>query len=241
MADTKRELISSLQKNILQWEGYKPPSLGEREIFGLNTIEANFPNGIFPIRAIHELVCDNTEQATASSGFISGLLSVLMQNGGACLWISLSGNMYPVALKSFEVEPDRMIFIQLKKDKDVLWAMEEALKCAGLIAVVGELSEVDFKQSRRLQLAVEQSGVTGFILRNRSNKMGSTACAARWHIKSLASEPIDGLPGLGFPRWRVELLRVRNGKPGNWVVEWSDSGFTPILQEQLEHQIQKVG
>ncbi|RYU90697.1 Error-prone repair protein ImuA [Mucilaginibacter terrigena] len=241
MADNKRELINSLQKNILQWEGYKPPSLSERKLFGLNTIEANFPNGIFPIRAVHELVCDNTEQATASSGFISGLLSVLMQNSGACLWISLSGNMYPVALRSFEVEPDRIIFIQLKKDKDVLWAMEEALKCAGLTAVVGELSEVDFKQSRRLQLAVEQSGVTGFILRNRSNKMGSTACAARWHVKPLASEAIDGLPGLGFPRWQVELLRVRNGKPGNWVVEWSDTGFTPILKEQLEHQIQKVG
>ncbi|MFD0766021.1 ImuA family protein [Mucilaginibacter lutimaris] len=241
MADTKRELISTLQKNILQWEGYKPPSIAERKSFGLRNIEVNFPNGVFPIRAVHEMVCDNTEQATASSGFISGLLSVLMQNGGVCLWISLSGNMYPIALRSFEVEPDRIIFIHLHKDKDVLWVMEEALKCAGLTAVVGELSEVDFKQSRRLQLAVEQSGVTGFILRNRSNKMGATACAARWHIKPLASEPIDDLPGLGFPRWRVELLRVRNGKPGSWVVEWSDSGFTPIVKEQIKHQIQKVG
>jgi len=241
MADAKRELINSLQKNILQWEGYKPPALGERKQFGLKTIEANFPNGVFPMRAVHEMVCANTEQATASSGFISGLLSVLMQNGGACLWISLSGNMYPVALKSFEIEPDRMIFIQVNKDKEVLWVMEEALKCHGLIAVIGELSELDFKQSRRLQLAVEQSGVTGFILRNRSNKMGATACAARWQIKPLASEPIDGLPGLGFPRWQVELLRVRNGKPGNWVIEWSDSGFTPIEKNILEQQIQNVG
>lgn len=241
MADTKRALIDSLQKNILQWEGYKPPELGERKSFGLNTIEANFPNGVFPISAIHEMVCDNTEQATASSGFICGLLSVLMQNGGACMWISLSGTMYPVALKSFELEPDRIIFIHIKKDKDVLWVMEEALKCAGLTAVVGELSEFDFKQSRRLQLAVERSGVTGFILRNRSNKMGSTACAARWHIKSFASQAIEGLPGLGFPRWQVELSRVRNGKPGNWIIEWSDSGFTPIVKEQSQHLLQKFG
>ena len=241
MADTKRQLICSLQKNILQWEGYKPPSLGEKKIFNLKSIEANFPNGVFPIRAVHEMVCDNIEQATASSGFISGLLSRLMQHGGACLWISLSGDMYPVALRTFEIEPDRIIFIQLNKDKDVLWVMEEALKCNGLTAVVGELSAVDFKQSRRLQLAVEQSGVTGFILRNRAKKMGSTACAARWHIKPLASEPIDGLPGLGFPRWQVELIRVRNGKPGNWVVEWSDSGFMPIVEEQLHQQIQQVG
>jgi protein ImuA len=241
MADAKRELIDRLQKDILQWEGYRPPSLGVKQSFGLKTIEANFPNKIFPTGTVHELVCDNMEQATASMGFVSGLLSVLMQNGGVCLWISLSGNVYPTALKSFGIEPDRVIFIHLHKDKDVLWVMEEALKCAGVAAVIGELCEIDFKQSRRLQLAVEQSRVTGFIMRNKSDKMGSTACAARWQIKPLQSEPIDGLPGLGFPRWQVELLRVRNGKPGNWVVEWSAGQFRQIEQPVFEQQIQNAG
>lgn len=241
MADAKSELINNLQKNILQWEGYKPPMLGQQQLFGLSAIEANFPNKMFPIRAVHEMVCDNMEQAASSSGFIGGLLSVLMQSDGACLWISLSDNVYPLALSSFKVEPDKIIFVQLNKAKDVLWVMEEALKCKGLIAVVGELAEVDFQQSRRLQLAVEQSGVTGFILRNRSVKMRTTACAARWSIRSLSSEKIDGLPGVGFPRWEVELLRVRNGKPGKWIVEWTDNGFTPIEEMAILHQIQKVG
>lgn len=40
--------------------------------------------------------------------------------------------------------------------------MEEALKCGGLAAVVGEVQDISFTASRRLQLAVEQSGVTGF-------------------------------------------------------------------------------
>lgn len=241
MVDAKRDLINRLQKDILQWEGYKPPSLGTNQSFGLAVIEANFPNNIFPTATVHEMVCDSTEQATASVGFVSGLLSVLMQNGGVCLWISLSGNVNPIALKSFGIEPDRIIFVRLSKDKDVLWVMEEALKCAGLAAVIGELSEIDFKQSRRLQLAVELSRVTGFILRNQSNKMGSTACAARWQVKPLLSEPIDGLPGLGFPRWQVELLRVRNGKPGNWVVEWADGKFRLIEQQLLEQQILNAG
>jgi protein ImuA len=241
MADAKRELINSLQKDILQWEGYRPPSLNAKQLFGLGTIETAFPNSVFPTGTVHELVCDNTEQATACIGFVSGLLSVLMQNGGACLWISLSGNVFPIALKSFGIEPDRIIFVSLSKDKDVLWVMEEALKCTGLAAVIGELSEVDFKQSRRLQLAVEQSRVTGFIMRNRSAKIGSTACAARWHIKPLPSESIDELPGLGFPRWQVELLRVRNGKPGKWMMEWAAGKFRQVEKQVLEQQIQKVG
>jgi len=241
MANTKNDIISQLQKDILQWEGYRPPPAGKRKLVGLGPVEAAFPNGVFPLGTVHELVCANTEQAAACGGFVSGVLSILMQNGGACLWISLSGNLFPGALKAFGMEPDRVIFVNLTRDKEVLWVMEEALKCAGLAAVIGEMREIDFKQSRRLQLAVEQSRVTGFVLRNRSDKMGSTACAARWKIKPLPSEPVDGLPGLGFPRWQVELLRVRNGQPGNWIMEWSEGKFRPVEKELPEQQKQMAG
>jgi len=237
MPGTKKELIDRLQKDILRWEGYKPPPVGTRELVGLGPVEGAFPNGVFPLGTVHELVCGNTEQATACGGFVTGLLSVLMKNGGACLWIGLSGNLFPSALKAFGVEPDKVIFVNLSKNKDVLWVMEEALKCTGLAAVIGEVGEMDFKQSRRLQLAVERSQVTGFVLRNYSNKMGNTACAARWQIKPLPSEPVDGLPGLGFPRWQVELLRVRNGQPGNWIIEWSDNRFKPV-EKQVQEQEQ---
>jgi protein ImuA len=237
----KKDLISRLQKDILQWEGYKAPPPGTRELVGLGPVEAAFPNGVFPIGAVHELVCSNTEQAAACGGFISGLLSVLMQNGGVCLWVGLSAHVFPASLKTFGVEADKVIFIHLLRDKDVLWVMEEALKCTGLAAVIGELSEIDFKQSRRLQLAVEQSHVTGFILRNRSDKMGATACAARWEIKPLPSESVDGLPGLGFPRWQVELLRVRNGQPGTWVIEWADNKFMAVAPVKIKPQQLKVG
>lgn len=241
MPDTKRDIVSRLQKDILQWEGYRPPPDGTRDLMGLGPVEAAFPNGVFPLGAVHELVCGNTEQATASGGFVTGLLSVLMQNGGVCVWIGLSGNLFPSALKAFGVDPDKVIFIDLLKDKDVLWAMEESLKCAGLAAVIGELREIDFKQSRRLQLAVEQSRVTGFILRNFSNKTGSTACVARWKITPLPSEQVGGLPGLGFPRWRVELLRVRNGQPGSWIVEWCDGKFVPVSKQVVEQHELMVG
>jgi len=241
MPDTKQEIVSRLQKDILQWEGYRPPPAGTRDLMGLGPVEAAFPNGVFPLGAVHEMVCGNTEQATASGGFVTGLLSVLMQNGGVCVWIGLSGNLFPSALKAFGVEPDKVIFIHLLKDKDVLWAMEESLKCAGLAAVIGELREIDFKQSRRLQLAVEHSRVTGFILRNQSEKIGSTACVARWKIKPLPSEQVDGLPGLGFPRWQVELLRVRNGQPGRWIIEWCDGKFVPVREQVVEQQKLMVG
>jgi protein ImuA len=117
--------------------------------------------------------------------------------------------------------------VDLSKEKDVMWVMDEALKCPALSAVVGEKKDLSFTESRRLQLAVEQSQATGFILRKR-DKVNTTACVSRWRITSSPSELIDDLPGVGFPHWRVELLRMRNGRSGVWDLKWTNGRFAPV-------------
>jgi len=186
-----------------------------------------FPNARFPLGAIHEFISTKVEDTASTGGFVSGILASLMLNGGACIWIGSSKIIFPPALKSFGIEPDKIIFIDLKKEKEILWAMEEALKCDGLSAVVGEMQELSFTASRRLQLAVEQSRVTGFILRN-SNNLNITACSTRWKITPLSSELPGDMPGIGFPRWNAELLKVRNDKPGSWQIEFAEGRFRHI-------------
>lgn len=227
----KKKMIGELQKKLLLWQGYAPRPVSTAEgIFGLGSLEAAFPNAVFPASAVHEFLTGMPEQAAAAAGFVGGLLKTLMSKGGACLWINGSRTIFPPALKAFGIDPDRVIFIDVKREKDLLWATEEALKCGALAAVVAEVPDINFVQSRRLQLAVEQSKITGFILRKNTRQPGTTACAARWRISPLPSEPEDGLPGVGFPRWKVELLKVRNGRPGVWEMEWVNGRF--VLPEQ---------
>jgi len=242
MPDSKRDIISKLQKDILLWEGFKPPQAGNADTFSLGPIEAAFPNGVFPVGALHELVCPTPEQAAATSGFIAGILGTLMKQGGTCLWIGSSRKLFPSSLSLFNIEPDRVIFIDLKRERDVLWVTEEALKCEGLTAVVSELQDINIAQSRRLQLAIESSKVTGFILRTDIYKAKTSTCIARWRISPIPSETEDGLPGVGFPRWQVELLKVRNGNPGVWRMEWAGRSFVSldekvVADEALERRV----
>jgi protein ImuA len=225
---SKQETLDKLRKDILSLQGVKPGNEGNAGVFGLGPLESAFPNGVCPTGNIHEFFITEPEHAATSAGFLSGLLQVLMKNGSACLWISTNRTLFPPALQAFGIEPDRIIFVDLKREKDVLWVMEESLKCEGLTAVVAELKEINFAQSRRLQLVVEKSKVTGFVLRSDPNKITSTACVARWRITPLPSELEEGMPGVGFPRWNVELLKVRNGNPGTWIMEWSDGQFKPV-------------
>ncbi|HTJ51566.1 MAG TPA: hypothetical protein VL443_19035 [Cyclobacteriaceae bacterium] len=227
MLDAKTDILKNLQSDILRLQGFKSMSNVTLDI-GLGSITNTFPNGSFPLGAVHEFLSTQIEDAASTSGFIAGLLSSLMGNNGITLWISSSRTLFPPALKSFGIEPDRFIFIDLQKEKDAIWVMDEALKCNALSAVVGEIREIDFTTSRRLQLAVEQSQVTGFILRNNYRKLNTTACVSRWKITPLASVLNDNLPGVGFPKWKVELLRIRNGKAGTWDVQWINGGFIPV-------------
>lgn len=228
MPATKADIIAQLQKDILPLQGFKPTMNGTTVDVGLGPLKHAFPNAVFPLGAVHEFCCTRAEDTAATSGFIAAILATLMRNDGVSLWISSSRTLFPPALRSFGIEPDKIVFIDLQKERDILWAMEEALKCDGLAAVVGEMQEISFTASRRLQLAVEQSRVTGFIIRRNPRNLNTTACISRWKITSLPSMLEDEMPGVGFPRWNVELLKIRNGNPGSWRVEWVAGRFRHI-------------
>lgn len=242
MPASRTHIISQLQNEILLLQGFRP-SNGMALDLGLGAIKDAFPNSTFPLGAIHEFLAFGVEAVAATNGFIAGLLSTLMAKDGVSLWISSARTLFPPALKGFGIQPDRFIFIDLKKEKEVLWAMDEALKCGALTAVIGEMQEISFTASRRLQLAVEQSRVTGFILCNNPRKINTTACVSRWKITQMTSDTDDDLPGIGFPQWKVELLRIRNGKPGVWEIKWKDGRFQPIYKfhSVLEHQQKQTG
>jgi protein ImuA len=227
-----KELIGELQSRILAMQGLKRPSGIRYPAMGLGAIEQAFPGGNFPFGVIHEFISPTAENATATNGFISGLLGRLMQQRGLCIWISNRRTVFPSALQAFGIMPHRVIFIDLRTEKDVLWAVEEALKSEAVAAVVGELRELDFTQSRKLQLAVEKSRVTGFIHRHQPKAENTVTCVTRWKIEPVPGTNHDGLPGLGLPRWHVQLTKVRNGKPGHWDIEWANNEFRQVIKEE---------
>ena len=218
-----RIIIEQLQKQILSLQGGRG-SHGQPALpMGLGALESSFQGAAFPRATVHEFISSTSEEATCTSAFIAVILGKLMKQGGHCLWISTvpRRSVFPQALTVFGVAPERLLFVDASTPKETLWAVEEALKCGALAAVVGELNELSFNDSRRLQLAVEQSRVTGFIHRFKPRIQSPVACLTRWKISTLSSETPDNLPGLGFPRWQVELLKVRGAQPASWQVEWS--------------------
>lgn len=237
MQPANADIISRLREEILLRQGLQKMPGSQYMDMGLGNICEAFPDQSFPLAAIHEFICTSAEDKTASTGFIAGLLSTLLNRGGSCIWISPAQQIFPPALLAFGIDPSRIVFTTLPKEKEQLWVIEEALKCDSLSAVVGDIRNLDFTASRRLQLAVESSKVTGFLLR-QTNHTNTNACVSRWRVSSASSSLPQGMPGVGFPRWKVDLLKIRSGKPGSWILEWRNKKFREvedartIIQEQ---------
>lgn len=244
MLESASQIIQQLKKEILPLQGYRPLSAGAYNNIGFPTIEKAFPNHTFPTGAIHEFLTDSNEALAATNGFVSALLFRLTQNKGACLWISPERMIFPPGLRSFGIEPHKIIFITIRKEKEQLWVMEEALKCNSISAVVGQVKNIDFTASRRFQLSVENSNVTGFIIRHQLRTVNTIAAVARWKIKALHSILEDDMPGVGYPAWNVELQKVRNGKPGTWQVQWLQNRLQTLHQHVYTlpaEQLRRIG
>jgi protein ImuA len=195
--------------------------------FGLDAIDRSLPQGGLPLGHLHEVIEAGAagEYAGLASLFIAGILARL---SGPVLWCLRGRDLFAPALARIGLHPDRVIYCEAWKDHDVLPAMEEGLRCAGLAAVVGEVTHLSLSSSRRLQLCAGESGVTALALRRWRNTTEKAlagepnAAATRWRISPQPSLP-GGFEGLERQLWQVELLRLRGGEPHSWILEACDA------------------
>jgi protein ImuA len=218
-------LVKALQAEVCRMERAERAAYPASTLSVSNLLCAGFPDKRFPLGAVHEFISTAPDSAAATDAFICTLMHTFLEAKGYCLWVNKQQDIYAPALAQFGLQPEQIIFVSVGSDKEALWVLEEALKCEGLYAVAGSIRELSFNESRRLQLAVEKSGVTGFIHRMQPRAENIVACASRWKVRPLPSMTEAGFPGPGFPRWEVQLLKVRNGRPMRWELEWTPSGL----------------
>src|SRR5690554_5449060 len=125
----KKEQFDKLRREILCLQKPAIRSCMEQPDIKLGPVLDNMPGKVFPTGAIHEFLSPTLAASAATSGFISAVLSSLMQSGKPCLWVSTHRTIFPPALKVFGIDPDRFFFIDVTTEKEALWVIEEALKC----------------------------------------------------------------------------------------------------------------
>ncbi|QGY01209.1 damage-inducible mutagenesis protein [Methylobacterium mesophilicum SR1.6/6] len=196
--------------------------------FGVDALDARLPDGGLRLGALQEIAPaePGLAHAAARTLFTAGILARLP---GPVLWCLSARDLFAPGLAGAGLHPDRVIYAETYRDDAVLPLLEEGARCAGLAAVVGEVSRAGLTGTRRLQLAAEASGVSVLLLRRIGRDpaplSAPSAALTRWRVAAHPSAELP-TPGLGRARWRVELARCRGAPAGTedcrWVLEACD-------------------
>jgi protein ImuA len=206
--------------------------------FGLSALDSCLPDGGLICGALHEIVPES-RSIPATFGFIAAILAHIafstpsprergLYDGGNTrdpLFLVVPtysfreyGRLHGHGLRGLGLDPAQLILVETSHRKETLWAIEEVLHSGAPAAVAGVIDKLDLRTSQRLHLAATDSGLPLLLLRPAQN-LEASAAATRWRVGT-AEAARDRFGLITRPRWHLRLERCRNGRPGEWVVEY---------------------
>lgn len=210
--------------------------------FGVAPIDARLPGGGLALGALHE-VAGGAEEALYGATAAKFAAGILARAQGQVLWCRRQADLFAPSLAQAGLPPSRLIFADAGDEAGVLAAMEEGLRWPGLAGVVGEVGKLSMTASRRLQLAAEKSGQMAIAVRrwrriaDAADLGQPTAAETRWRVSPLPSTPLPpSVPGVGRPRWFLELLRCKAGEAFDIELEACDAKGHLRLPAPLAHR-----
>jgi len=205
---------------------------------GLSALDARLPQSGLAFGALHEVVPQSATDLPAAFGFITALLGRLPLRETILFVFSaraLEARPHGHGLNALGLDPARVILVETQHEKQSLWAIEEALRSNVSAAVVGVIEkELDLKTSQRLHFTAGSTGRLLLLLRP-ADAAGSSAAVTRWRIRA-AKATRDRFGLIAHLRWHVALERCRNGRPGEWLVEFDHAAHCFSLAAPLADQ-----
>jgi protein ImuA len=243
-AGEPRETLNALRRVMAAVTTSRP---GEEARLGLGVASLDQAlGGGLAGGALHEIGPAAPRDGGAATGFAVALAVLALREGRQAIWIrsdfaaAEAGELYGPGLALMGLALQRLIILRVPRPRDGLWAMEEALQCRAVGAVVTELmgtelmgtklmgtelmgtklmgDDGDLTATRRLALAAGAGGGLGLILRHQPCRTPNAAMT-RWEVASAGGER-DGFGGLALPTFAVSLTKNRHGPTGQWRLSW---------------------
>jgi protein ImuA len=193
-----------------------------------DAVDRWMPHGGLPAGCIHEVKGASLASALAFSSILSARIA---GEHGNIVYIASGRSLHPLGLLPYGMRLDRFLYVSIRRPQDLAWAVMETLRCPQVSAVMSVLDGVSLTDSRRLQLAAESSGATGFLL-GHATSPPIAAPITRWKVTSNVGKPAQRFDE---PAWTLDLLYCRGGRPGSWSIEWSNqrlsTSFNPLAAQ----------
>lgn len=154
-------------------------------------------------------------------------LWVAAQTQGPVVWVRPAWHpdrLHMAGVRA-EIDPARLIFVDLDRTEDMLWSVEETLRTGAVPLVICDLPDPPgLTPVRRLHLAAEAGGTASgqapLALLLTPGAGGAPGVESRWRL-----DPTHGTAAAG---WHLMRLKARDAPPASWTVTRGATG-RPML------------
>jgi protein ImuA len=222
------QLIETLRGQIARLEGVHRPVSPEGVSSGCVALDRLLPGGGFRRGTLVEWL-SGADGAGAASLAIAAAREACRE-GGAVVVLDPRHEFYPPAAVRAGIAPHGLLVVQPATEADSCWALDQALRCLGVAALLAWPDRLDGRTFRRLQLAAEEGGCLGLLLRPQA-----VLAEPSWADVRLKVEPLPALEAAAAGRrLKIDLLRCRHGAGGESIeVEIDDETHTVHLASPL--------
>jgi hypothetical protein len=176
-------------------------------------------------------------------------------DGGALVVLDPTGQFYPPAAAAIGINLDHLIVIKNSSsnsssnssnkpnkelDSDLLWSIDQALRCPAVAAVWGPVGHLGERWFRRFQLSAESSGCLGLFVQPIEQARQPSWADVQWLVTGGHSDSEN----VSSQQVRLQLARCRGAQTGK-SVHLSINTITGNVQlarrdhEQLRRQVRQ--
>ncbi|MCB2024245.1 MAG: hypothetical protein H6928_09320 [Burkholderiaceae bacterium] len=175
-------------------------------VTGQAALDAELPGGGWPLGGLVDLLQPEEGEAPLWPLLLPAL--AVRQRGGAVLLMGVPQPPYLPALAAAGLLPTQVLWAP----DECPWMAEQALRCAGVAAVLAWLPHAREAELRRLHLTAAQRGdVLLFAVRPAQAARGASPAPLRLRLELGEAMP-QGLPGQGAAPLLVHIVK-RRGPP----------------------------
>lgn len=188
---------------------------------GFTELDAELPGGGWPRGVLTEILLDGLGLGECS--LLMPVLNKMREEGQWSLLVAPPHRLHGQAWAAAGSDLAHLAVVSPTRQRDALWAAEQALASGALGTVLCWAKHADARQIRRLQVAAAGSGTLAFLFRPEQAQQESSAAS----LRLLLSSGLRGALGVRLLKRRGppcnRMLTLDVSRPVKWRVEHESS------------------
>jgi hypothetical protein len=182
------------------WKGHRANHAQRTLRTGHARLDTRLPGSGWPLGAVTELIC--AKPGLGEFSLLFPALTRMSEQGQWIIMIDPPWIPYPASLHGHGLLLEQLLLVRTDKEKESLWACEQALSSGRSGAVLAWPERISFTRLRRLQLAAKNSGKAAFLFRPENALDAASPAALRLQLE------------VGDQRGtRINVLKCRGSRP----------------------------